>query len=126
MAVKYNREQIATDLLLCSTNLEVCKKNNISETTLYRLKKDKEFQKVLTEQKEKIFNKTMIKAQAYSLEALDILMEIARDGDAPQSSRVSACNRVLELGQTAFDQDVILKKLEEVEKRINETKENEL
>lgn len=124
MAKKYNREQIAIDLLLCSTNLEVCKKNNISETTLYRLKKDAEFQKIVNTQKEKLFNETMVKAQAYSLEAIEILMSVARDPTAPQSSRVSASSKIIELGQCMFDQETILKKLEEVERYINESTKN--
>lgn len=121
MASKYNREQIALDLLLCSTNLEVCEKNNISETTLYRLKKDENFQKLVNEQKEKLFSETMRKAQAYSLEAIEILMSIAKDPEAPQSSRVSASSKILELGQCMYDQEIITKKLEEVEKWLNES-----
>ena len=124
MASKYNREQIALDLLLCSTNLEVCEKNNISETTLYRLKKDENFQKLVNEQKEKLFSETMRKAQAYSLEAIEILMSIAKDPEAPQSSRVSASSKILELGQCMYDQEIITKKLEEVEKWLNENQKD--
>lgn len=120
MASKYNREQIALDLLLCSSNLEVCKKNNISETTLYRLKKEDDFMEILNKQKEKLFSNTMTKAQAYSLEALEILMEIARDKEATHSSRVSASCKVIEFGQSMYDQEVIVKRLEEIERGLNE------
>lgn len=122
MVKKYNREQIAIDLLLCSSNLEVCKKNAISETTLYRLKKDKSFQELVNKQKEKLFSETMRKAQAYSLEAIEILMSIAKDEEAPQSSRVSASSKIIELGQCMYDQENITKKLEEIERWINESK----
>lgn len=124
MAGKYNKDKIALDLLLYPSNIEVCKKNNISETTLYRLKKDTEFQKILTEQKEKLFHNTMTKAQVYSLQAIEILMEIAKDKKAPCSSRVSASSKIIEYGQSMFDQEVILKKLDEVERKINEEKES--
>ena len=59
MASKYNKEQIALDLLLCSSNLAVCKKNNISEATLYRLKKEDDFIEILNNQKEKLFSNTI-------------------------------------------------------------------
>ena len=117
MGKKYNLEQISLDLLTCSSNLEVCKRSGISETTLFRIKQREDFKEILGKQKEKLFGRTMEKAQVYSLEALTILMEIAKNKEAPPSSRVSACSKVLEFGQTAFDQEVILKKLEELERR---------
>lgn len=123
MAVKYNREQIALDLLLCPSNLEVCKKNNISEATLYRLKKEETFINILNEHKTKLFTKTINKAQAYSLEALEILMKIARDKEAPHNTRVNASCKIIEFGQSMFDQETILKKLEELEREINKGEE---
>lgn len=123
MANKYNREQIAIDLLLCSSNIEVCKKNNISEATLYRLKKEEDFMEILNKQKEKLFNNTMTKAQAYSLEALEIIMNIARDTEAPHSTRVNASCKIIEFGQSMYDQEVILKKLEALEREMNQDEE---
>lgn len=124
MASKYNREQIALDLLLCSSNLEVCKKNNISEATLYRLKKEDDFIEILNKQKEKLFSNTMTKAQAYSLEALEILMSIARDTETPQNTRVNASCKIIEFGQSMYDQEVIVKRLEEIERGLNEKQED--
>ena len=124
MASKYNKEQIALDLLLCSSNLEVCKKNNISEATLYRLKKEDDFIEILNNQKEKLFSNTMTKAQAYSLEALEILMSIARDTEAPQNTRVNASCKIIEFGQSMYDQEVIVKRLEEIERGLNEKQED--
>ena len=124
MASKYNKEQIALDLLLCSSNLAVCRKNNISEATLYRLKKEDDFIEILNKQKEQLFSNTMTKAQAYSLEALEILMSIARNEETPQNTRVNASCKIIEFGQSMYDQEVIVKRLEEIERGLNEKQED--
>lgn len=120
MKTKYNMEQIAFDLLTMSTDTEVCKKNNISVTTLFRLKNKKEFQDIFIKQKEKIHGELIKKAQLYSLEALNILIEIAKDRNISPSSRVTACTKILEMGQTAFEQEIILKKVEDIERKMKE------
>ena len=51
-------------------------------------------------------------------------MSIAKDPEAPQSSRVSASSKILELGQCMYDQEIITKKLEEVEKWLNENQKD--
>lgn len=124
MAIKYNREQIALDLLLCNSNKEVCKKNNISEATLFRLKRDPKFQSLVNEQKQKLFNTAMEKAQSYSVIALETLKEIITDKEAPASARVSASSKIIDLAQCINDTENITKKLEEIERWLNESKEN--
>ena len=126
MAKKYNMDKIALDLLTCHTDIEVCEKNNISVATLFRLKKNDEFKNKVNEIKENLFSKTIKKSQAYCLEALDTLMEIVRDKEASAGHRITASCKILEFGQNMNEMETIKKKLEELEKRINENEENEL
>lgn len=125
MKSKYNIEQIALDLITLSTDIEVCEKNNISTTTLHRLKNKEEFQNILKEYKEKMFDEMRKTAKAYTLQALSILMEIAKDKEVSASSRVSACGKIIEIGQTAFEQENILNKLEDIERRLGKNNDDE-
>lgn len=124
MAKKYNYEKIALDLLTSKNNIEVCEKNNISETTLFRIRKNDDFKKIMEETKEKLFSDTIKKSQSYSLEALDILMEIGRDVKVSPNARINACGKILDLGQAMNDKEVILKRLEELESRLAENEES--
>lgn len=124
MAKKYNYEKIALDLLTSKNNIEVCEKNNISEATLFRIRQNKDFIDILEVTKEKLFSDTIKKSQAYCLEALDILMEIGRDDTVSPNARINACGKILDLGQAMNDKEVILKRLEELEKRFEENEEN--
>lgn len=124
MAKKYNIDKVALDLLTCSTDIEVCKKNNISVTTLFRLKKDDNFKNKVDEIKESLFSETIKKAQSYTLEALNVLMEIVRDKEAPINTRLNASYKILELGQNMNDKEVILKKLESLEEQIKENEKS--
>ena len=56
---RINKELVAMNLLTCPTNKEAAEKSGVSITTLYRLKKDAEFQKVLQEVKNNIFCETI-------------------------------------------------------------------
>lgn len=124
MAKKYNMDKIALDLLTCHTDIEVCEKNNISETTLFRIRKNDDFKKIMEETKEKLFSDTIKKSQSYSLEALDILMEIGRDVKVSPNARINACGKILDLGQAMNDKEVILKRLEELESRLADNEES--
>jgi hypothetical protein len=117
---RYNSEQIAIDLLLCKSNADVCKKNDISEATLYRLKKDNNFKEILDKQRKALFSETMQKAQAYSLAAVEVLHEISTDKSAPQGSRVSASVKIIELGQNAYDHEQIIDRINDLEKILND------
>ena len=51
-------------------------------------------------------------------------MSIARDTEAPQNTRVNASCKIIEFGQSMFDQETILKKLEALEREIKQDEED--
>lgn len=115
---RINKELVAMNLLTCPTNKEAAEKSGVSITTLYRLKKDAEFQKVLQEVKNNIFCETMHKAQGYCLESLEVLRTLMNDKAATDSSRVSAAKTILELGVTLHEDENIIQRLAEMERQV--------
>lgn len=116
---KLNRENIAMCILTTSTYEEAAEKSGVSKSTLYRLRKDPEFQDIINQVKNNMFQDTMKKAQAYSMESLEVLRKIMNDGAATDSSRVSAARTILELGLNSAEQEMILTKIEELERMMS-------
>lgn len=117
---KLNRENIAMCILTTSTYEEAAEKSGVSKSTLYRLRKDPEFQDIINQVKNNMFQDTMKKAQAYSMESLEVLRKIMNDGAATDSSRVSAARTILELGLNSAEQEMILSKIEKLERMMTD------
>lgn len=115
---KLNRENIAMCILTCSSYGEAAKKAGVSDSTLYRLRNNPEFKQVINQVKKSIFQDTMQKAQGYCMESLEVLRNIMNDPAATDSSRVSAARTVLELGLNSAEQEMIVSKIEELERRM--------
>lgn len=118
LMAKLNKENIAICILTTSTYEEAAEKSGVSKSTLYRLRKDTEFQKTINQVKNSMFQDTMKKAQAYSSESLETLREIMCDVGATDSSRVSAARTILELGLNSAEQEQIVNRIEELERML--------
>ncbi len=116
---KLNKENIAINLLTCPTIKEAAEKSGISVTTIYRLKKQDSFQKVLKGIKNDIFHEAMNKAQGYCLESLETLRTVMGNAGATDSSRVSAARTILELGLTMYEDENIVQRLKDLERRLS-------
>ena len=113
-----NKELIALNLLTYPSSKEAAEKSGVSITTIYRLKKDKDFQEILQKVKNSIFQETMQKAQGYCLESLEVLREVAKDKSATDSWGVSAARAILELGIALYENGNIIRRLDEMERRL--------
>lgn len=112
-----NREVIAMNLLTSGSYQECCERCGISEKTLRKLRRDPDFQEIVKQTKKEMFQVSMDKAQASSIKALEVLNSIMSDTTATDSSRVSAARTVLELAYSSVEQEEILSKLDEIERR---------
>ena len=62
--------------------------------------------------------KLMLKAQAYGVDAVEVLRDIAVNTNSPSSARVSAAAKILELGSIMFDQEKIADRITLLERCI--------
>lgn len=115
---KLNRENIAMCILTCSTYEEAAEKAGVSKSTLYRLRKEPDFQEVINQVKNSMFQDTIQKAQGYCLEMLEVLKKIANDKAATDSSRVSAARTVLELGLQSRNTELVQQEVEEIKRMV--------
>ncbi len=117
---KLNHEKLALHILTTSSIRDAAEKSGVSESTIYRLRKDPGFQEILTKIKDEMFQDTIQKSQGYCLEMLEVLRGIALNITATDSSRVSAARSILELGMTMYENENILEKLKELERRLED------
>lgn len=113
-----NYEKVALSMLTCSTFKEVSEKTGISIATIRRYRHNKEFQEILENVKQEIYNETIQKAQGYCLESLNVLKSIMNDKTATDSARVSAARTIIEFGINVKEQEAIIDQIKEIERRI--------
>ncbi|MDR1330214.1 MAG: hypothetical protein LBK23_11500 [Oscillospiraceae bacterium] len=115
---KLNREHIAVCVLTCSTYAEAAKAAGISNATLYRLRQTPEFQEVLRKVKNQMYSEAFQKSQGYALGTVEALKRIMDTTTATDSARVSAARTLLEMSINAAEQELILDRISELEKRL--------
>ena len=116
---KLNTEHVAFCLLTCPTLKDAAEKAGVSDKTLYRMRKDEEFKVVMKGVRNSIFQEAMGKAQAYSLNALEVLNTIMNTEYATDSSRVAAARTLLELGVSVYESEEIIARLDTLESRLS-------
>lgn len=117
------KEKIAIDIINCSTLKEVCEKNKISESTLYRLRKETEFREILNQKRIEMYEGALNVAHSFGLECVKQLMKIVKQEELPATARVNAAKVIIEMCSDYYDNAAILTRIEELEERYRENKE---
>ena len=95
-----NSDKILAALLSEPTIKAAAAKARVSEATVYRALRVEEFARLYRESRREVTQHTVMRLQARSSEAAEILFKIAQDAEAPATARVSACRAIIE---QAFD-----------------------
>ena len=75
--------------------VDIAKAANLSRTTIYRLRDDKEFQAALTARRAAMVRQATDLMREYFVRDVQILQEIAEDTETPAGTRVYACNTLM-------------------------------
>ena len=117
------KEKIAIDIINCPTLKEVCRKNNISEATLYRLRKEPDFREILNQKRIEMYESALNTAHSFGLDCVKRLMEIVNQEELPATARVNAAKVIIEMCSNYYDNAAILTRIEELEERYRENQE---
>ncbi|MCA9776174.1 MAG: hypothetical protein KC800_05635 [Candidatus Eremiobacteraeota bacterium] len=117
--IKY--QEVIAALVQFSTEAEAVAHVGISRTTLYRWKKDPEFQRLFKEARQELYDHALIRVQAETSQALDTLHDVMVNSqqDGP---RVSAAKAILEMSTKRFEHEEILDRLAAIEQADKEEK----
>lgn len=117
------KEKIALDIINCSTLKEVCRKNKISEATLYRLRQDPDFREILNKKRVEMYESALNAAHSFGLDCVKRLMEIVNKEELPATARVNAAKAIIEMCSNYYDNAAILTRIEELEERYKESQD---
>lgn len=117
------KEKIAIDIINCPTLKEVCRKNKISEATLYRLRQDPDFREILNQKRIEMYESALNIAHSFGLDCVKRLMEIVNQEKLPATARVNAAKVIIEMCSNYYDNAAILTRIEELEERYRENQE---
>ena len=92
--------------------VDVMKETGLSKNTVYKIRNDPEFQKVIQKRKEAILKTAVNKMQGYLTRDVEILQEIIEDQDTSAQTKVNAIKVMLDQLRDWTTTTDILRRLE--------------
>jgi uncharacterized protein Yka (UPF0111/DUF47 family) len=113
--MKQYPEELITAFLTSCKPAEIMKLTGISKTKFYRLKRDKIFQKILTERRTDLVKTAVLKMESYLNEDVEILQKIIRKEDISDQVRINGINLLMSQLATWKQTTDILERLQALE-----------
>lgn len=113
------QEQAIAALLTEPTISAAAAVTGIGEATLWRWLKLAEFQTAYREARREAYAHAVTLMQKAGGQAVQTLLEIVRDLEAPSSSRLSAARAILEMGRAALMDEELTERVQRLEAVIN-------
>ena len=113
--MKQYPEELITAFLTSCKPAEIMKLTGISKTKFYRLKRDPDFQKILTERRTELVKSAVLKMESYLDEDVQILQSIIRKEDISDQVRINGINLLMSQLATWKQTTDILERLQALE-----------
>ena len=96
--------------------VDVMKETGLSKNTVYKIRNDPEFQRVIRERKEAILKTAVNKMQGYLTKDVEILQQIIEDPETSAQTKVNAIQTLMNQLRDWTTTTDIMKKLEALQK----------
>ena len=93
--MKHYPESLITAFLTSYKPAEIMKLTGISKTKYYRLKRDPDFQRILTQRRSEIVKEAVMKMESYLTEDVEILQGIIRDPKTKDQIKINGINLLM-------------------------------
>lgn len=124
MAKKYTEdERVIAAFMNNFRMVDVMKETGLSKNTVYKIRNDPEFQKVIRERKEAILKTAVNKMQSYLTRDIEVLQEIIEDPETSAQTKVNAIKTLMEQLRDWTTTTDIMKKLEALQKASKDVSE---
>ena len=113
MAKKYTEDERVIGAFLNNFRMtDVMKETGLSKNTVYKIRNDPDFQKVIRERKEAILKTAVNKMQSYLTKDVEILQQIIEDPETSAQTKVNAIQTLMNQLRDWTTTTDIMKKLE--------------
>ena len=113
--MKQYEESLITAFLTSYKPAEIMKLTGISKTKYYRLKRDPDFQRILTQRRTEIIKEAVLKMESYLTEDVEILQGIIRKEDTSDQVKINGINLLMSQLNTWKSTTEILDRLQALE-----------
>lgn len=113
-----NTEKMLAALLSHPTIKAAARSAGVSESSIYRALRDEQFAEAYRAGRREVTQHTIMRLQARSSEAAEILFRIAKDKTAPASARVSAARAIIEQAIDGAKTTELIERVDALQKAI--------
>jgi hypothetical protein len=124
MAKNYTEDERVIGAFLNNFRMvDVMRETGLSKNTVYKIRNDPNFQKVIRERKEAILKTAVNKMQSYLTKDVEILQQIIEDPDTSAQTKVNAIQTLMNQLRDWTTTTDIMKKLEAIQKASEDVSE---